>query len=68
VNYYPEQLRGIAALCEALNSVADAETESKVAFKSRIPVIDADDVPERPIGYLVDEIGGAWSFEPVAAS
>lgn len=67
MNYYPEQLRQIAAMCEALNNVdkSSGVSAGNLTIKNRIPVIDNEDDAETPLGYLIDEIGGAWSFEPV---
>jgi hypothetical protein len=66
VNYYPEQLRRIAAMCEGLNKADGLETEGEGAVLSpRIKVVHPE-APDEVLGYLVDEIGGAWSFEPAA--
>jgi nucleosome binding factor SPN SPT16 subunit len=62
MNYYPDQLRSIAKLIEALN-VLDREAEGSVTLVNRIAVVDSES--DETLGYLVDEIGGAWSFLPV---
>jgi transcription elongation GreA/GreB family factor len=65
MNYYPEQLRRIAEMCEALNKIDGEDTPADgVVLASRIEVHHPDDQKE-VLGYLVDEVGGAWSFEPV---
>lgn len=53
---YPEQLRDIAALCEALNAV---DNSNPVMRLGDIPVNDEAGVR---VGWLVDEVGGAWAF------
>lgn len=58
-NLYPEQLRGLAAVCEALNA-AEKELDD-LMLKSGIDVTDSN---ESVYGTLVDEIGGCWSFRP----
>jgi hypothetical protein len=64
VNYYPEHMDQIAKLCRALNDFDDADPGDGMGLtlRNRIPVEDNDGVL---FGHLVDEIGGAWSFEPV---
>jgi len=63
MNYYPEQMRRIADLCEALNKVDGPDAGDTVVFAQRLPVVHPDE-PNVILGYLIDEIGGAWSFEP----
>ena len=64
MNYYPDQLRRIADMCEALDKVDGANVPETsgitMGFKNGIPVIDTEhgDV----YGYLADEVGGSWSF------
>ena len=66
MSLYPEQLRRIADLCEVLNKVDDVPPQSPdLVLQQRIAVVDAM-APEDVYGYLVDEVGGAWSFEPKA--
>jgi nucleosome binding factor SPN SPT16 subunit len=62
MNYYPDQLRSVAKLIEALN-VLDREAEGSVTLVNRIAVVDSES--DETLGYLVDEIGGSWSFLPV---
>jgi hypothetical protein len=65
MNYYPEQLRRIAAMCEALNEIDGAlapDTGGMTLQFRPIIVIDENDTE---YGKLADEIGGAWSFFPV---
>lgn len=62
--YYPDQLRAFAALCEMLNEFEGKTTDSSIFIKGPIEVCDGND-PDVPLGHLVDEIGGAWSFKPV---
>lgn len=63
MNFYPEQLEQLAKICRALNSV-DSQASARVVLGQRLPVVDPDDDRETPIGHLIDEIGGAWSFKP----
>jgi hypothetical protein len=62
MNYYPDQLRSVVKLIEAMNAL-DREAEGSVTLASKIAVIDSES--DETLGYLVDEIGGAWSFLPV---
>ena len=56
-------------MCEALNKGDGLGTEGEGAeLAPRIKVIYPASNPEEVLGYLVDEIGGAWSFEPVKGS
>jgi hypothetical protein len=55
MNYYPDQLRSVAKLIEALNAL-DREAEGSVTLASRIAVVDSES--DETLGYLVDEIGG----------
>lgn len=62
MNLYPEQLRRLAEMCEALNQI-DGESVPEtagvtLAFQNRIKVVDEYGTV---YGYLSDEIGGAWS-------
>lgn len=60
LNLYPDQLRRIAAMCEALNKIDDEDPpETQLMFEQGIPVIDEHGTT---YGYLRDEIGGSWSF------
>lgn len=64
-NYYPEQLRSIAAMCETLDSydkLPEAAGELAFRFRTCVPIEDNDGTL---IGALVDEVGGVWSFRPV---
>lgn len=61
MSIYPEQLRGIAKLCEALNAADEFLTADHLTVESGIKLVDDDGVL---YGELVDEIGGVWSFEP----
>jgi hypothetical protein len=63
VNYYPEHLEQIAKLCRALNEfdAAVAADGMGLTLRNRAAVEDSDGAL---FGYLVDEIGGVWSFEP----
>jgi hypothetical protein len=64
VNYYPDQLRGIAAMCEALNKADGLDSpDCGVVFAQKLPLVHPDE-PNVILGYLIDEIGGSWSFEP----
>lgn len=63
MNLYPDQLRNIADLIEALNVVdqsPERDITQGVMLGSGIKVLDSDGAST--LGYLVDEIGGAWSF------
>lgn len=64
INLYPEQLRQIAAMCEALNVAEGAENPGHgmtIQFAYGIPLsIEGGD---GHIGCLVDEVG-EWSFRP----
>jgi hypothetical protein len=64
VEYYPDQLKAFATLCETLNEFDRQTNDSSVFLPSPIAVADGND-PDRAIGHLVDEIGGSWSFRPV---
>lgn len=65
-NLYPEQLKRIGDLCEALNKIdGDDVPESggvTIGLQQKIRVVDEHGTV---YGYLSDEIGGAWSFLPV---
>lgn len=63
-DYYPDQLRAVAKLCELLNTFDRESTDSSVFLKGPIVVADGND-PDVPLGVLADEIGGSWSFKPV---
>lgn len=64
MNYYPDQLRRIAAICEALDKADGLEAEGEWAMlDNRIKVVHPHE-PDFPLGYLVDEDGLGWSFEP----
>jgi hypothetical protein len=65
MEYYPDQLVHIAKLCEALNAIDRESGDSLVTLKNKIEVVDGDD---STLGFLVDEIGGSWSFLPVENS
>lgn len=56
MNLYPEQMKALAAMCEALNAV----DERAVQFKR----IEVQDEHGQSLGYLVDEAGGAFSWAP----
>ena len=58
MNFYPDQLRQIAAYCEALNKVEDTASTS-IYPANGIRMVDNDG---GFYGTLNDEIGGAWSF------
>lgn len=62
-NYYPDELRKIVGLCEALNE-ADKDS-GDITFKNGVVVIDCND--NSVLGELVDEVGGSWSFKPAAS-
>jgi hypothetical protein len=66
MEYYPEQLRWVAALCEALTEFDKNNTDinTHMIIKNRVPLVDQHD-SNIVMGYLVDEIGGVWSFLPV---
>lgn len=60
LNYYPDQLRQIAAYCEALDKVEDAAS-TPIYPANGIRMVDNDGTF---YGMLHDEIGGSWSFSP----
>lgn len=62
---FPEQLEWLAKVCNALNEVDGADQKCGLALQARIAVADETNT-DLVLGYIVDEIGGAWSF--VAAS
>lgn len=65
MNYYPEQLRWLADLCEALNAFekVDGEKDTHMMLQQGIKIVDPQN-PDFVFGTLVDEIGGEWSFLP----
>ncbi len=69
MNYYPEQLRRIAVMCEALDRIdsPQAEGSDAVLHIESIEVIHPE-APDQILGTLVDEIGGGWSFRPVGGA
>lgn len=68
MHLYPEQLRQIAALCEALDKIEQVDGEnSTLVLQQRIAVVEAQQ-PADVYGHLVDEIGGAWSFAPLGVT
>ncbi len=64
-NLYPEQLRRIADMCEAMNKIDGIDVPEHggvtIGFQQNIKVVDEHgDL----FGHLSDEIGGAWAFTP----
>jgi hypothetical protein len=62
---YPNQMRRIADMCDALNKIDGEnvpETEGiTLMLRNGIPVVDeSGDV----YGHLGDEVGGSWCFWP----
>lgn len=60
INLYPEQLRQIADMCEALDKI-DGVGSGPLRFKQGIQITDEYG---EVFGYLGDEIGGVWGFWP----
>jgi len=62
VNLYPDQLRHILCVLDGLDAAdkAQASISTGVLIASGIKVLDSDGASV--LGFLVDEIGGAWSF------
>lgn len=64
MNIYPEQLKQIIAYCEALNTAEEdfqlATIGAGLTIHLAVVVLDEENLM---LGRLVDEIGGAWSFE-----
>lgn len=60
-NFYPEQLRQIAAMCDALDKADSAFSGEGMSLMlaQGIEVWTEDGVV---VGHLRDEVGGAWSF------
>ena len=56
INLYPDQMRAIAAMCEALNAVGE---EAVLFNRISIQSSEGDN-----LGFLVDEVGGAFSWAP----
>lgn len=51
---YPEQMVAIAKMCEALNAVPESEVQfGRIEVKTEHGEL---------LGYLVDEVGGSFSF------
>lgn len=66
MNYYPEQLRWLADLCEVLNEFDKTHPDDlncRMLIESGVKIIDPG-APDFVFGTLVDEIGGVWSFLP----
>jgi hypothetical protein len=63
MEYYVEQLKGIVSLIEALNTWDSNPENSDLMLKQPIVLVHPME-PDTPLGELVDEIGGAWSFKP----
>lgn len=71
---FPEQLERIAVILRGLNAIdkqiAEMDRENKpitnlgIQFGGRIEIVDEE--YESLIGYAIDEIGGAWSFQPAS--
>lgn len=65
-NLYPQQLAKIAKIIDGLDKMEDdlgIDGDWPVMLKQHIPVVDGEG---SVLGYLVDEIGGAWSFTMTA--
>lgn len=64
MNFYPETLRYIADMCDALAEVEKKTTVDimGVRFKSGIKIETVEG--ECDFGTLHDEIGGEWSWYP----
>lgn len=58
-NLYPEQLTEVISLISALNAFTK-DNEKHINIGSEIKVFDEDALVL--LGFVVDEIGGAWSF------
>lgn len=66
MNFYPEQLQSIVIFIEALNEADKRVTAMDASYgmpyiKGKIALTDEGD---SDLGYLGDEIGGAWSWTP----
>jgi len=64
-NLYPDELRHILRVLDSLNA-ADQRISSGVMIASGIKVFNSDGTSV--LGFLVDEIGGAWSFRAATAA
>lgn len=58
-NLYPEQLTEVVQLIELLNSFTK-DHEKTISVGTEIKIFDDDGTVL--LGFIVDEIGGAWSF------
>lgn len=68
MNMYPEQLAGIQRLIGSLDKVMEGEMEldSEVdLLPYALPVVDSQYGTETLLGFVVDEVGGSYSFVPV---
>lgn len=63
MNYYPEQLRAIADICDAIS--AHPGKHIRVSLGSAVIIYDPDD-KTTAVGHIEDEDGTeTWSFVPV---
>jgi hypothetical protein len=62
MNLYPEQLRRMADICEALDKIDGADIPDSagvtLGLKQGIPIVDEYG---EVYGYVGDEVGGSWS-------
>jgi len=64
MNIYPEQLVQIEKMIEVLNAASNASEQNGAdVLPYAIPVMDNEN--DYLLGYVVDEIGGEFSFVPL---
>lgn len=64
MNFYPEQLRQLAAMCDAMNKADSDDIAPSVGMAFMLDPVTVRAEEGTVVGVLRDEIGGAWSFTP----